>query len=67
VLTAEYRQQYDILALARQAAGDDVRRSEAKGGRFENWLPVVDAFRTLVTCPPPESKATFQQIHTFAA
>jgi hypothetical protein len=28
------------------------------------WLPVVDAFRTLVTCPPPAVRAVFQQIQT---
>jgi hypothetical protein len=39
VLTAEYRQPFDMLALARQAAGDDVQESAAKTGRFENWLP----------------------------
>jgi hypothetical protein len=27
-----------------------------------NWLPVVDAFRTLVACPPPAIRAVFQQI-----
>ena len=31
------------------------------------WLPIVDAFRTLVVCPPPEIRAVFQQIKTHAA
>jgi DNA invertase Pin-like site-specific DNA recombinase len=37
-LTAEYRQPFDMLALAREAAGDAVEEGAAKSGRFENWL-----------------------------
>jgi hypothetical protein len=32
-----------------------------------NWLPVVDAFRTLAACPPPDGIATLQQIQWVAA
>ena len=39
VLTTEYRQPRDMLALAREAAGDAVREDAAKTGRLENWLP----------------------------
>ena len=40
VLTAEYRQPFDMLALAREAAGDDDEMgSGAKNGQFENWRP----------------------------
>ena len=46
VLTANYRQPFDMLALAREAAGDTVGGSAAEKASFENWLPIVDAFRT---------------------
>jgi len=36
VLAAEYRQAFDMLALARQAAGDAARESAAKKAGFEN-------------------------------
>ena len=32
-----------------------------------NCLPIVDAFRTLVSCPPPGITAVFQQIQTLMA
>ena len=28
------------------------------------WLPIVDAFRTRVACPPPAVRAVFQQIQS---
>jgi hypothetical protein len=31
------------------------------------WLPIVDAFRTLVVSPPPEMRAVFQQIQALLA
>lgn len=43
VLTAEYRQPFDMLALAREAAGDQVRESAAKTASFEKWLPGMDS------------------------
>src|ERR1019366_6129217 len=27
-----------------------------------NWLPIVDAFRTFVACPPPSMRAVFQSL-----
>jgi len=43
VLTAEYRQPFDMLALAREAAGDAVGGSAAKTANFEKWLPGMDS------------------------
>ena len=60
VLAAEYRQAFDMLAFARQAAGDAARESAAKKAGFENWLPVVDACRTFAVRPPPAVRAAFQ-------
>ncbi len=40
------------------------------GGKLRTrivWLPIVDAFRTFVTCPPPVIRAVFQQIQTLTA
>ena len=39
VLTAEYRQPFDILALAREAGRGDEMTSGTKNGQFEKWLP----------------------------
>lgn len=47
ILAAEYRQAFDMLALARHAAGDAARESAAQKAGFENWLPGLDTFRTL--------------------
>ncbi len=54
VLTAEYRQPFDMLALAREAAGDDEGGSRAKNGKFENWLRPLD---WNVTCGPAPQHA----------
>lgn len=43
VLTAEYRQPFDMLALAREAGSGDEVMSGAKNGQFENWLPAMDS------------------------
>jgi hypothetical protein len=32
-----------------------------------NWLPVVDTFRTLAACPSPAARAAFLQIHALLA
>ena len=31
------------------------------------WLPIVDAFRSRVACPPPAVRAVFQQIQSLQA
>jgi len=31
------------------------------------WLPIVDAFRTFVVCPPLVVREVFQQIQALAA
>jgi hypothetical protein len=38
-LTAEYRQPFDMLALAREAAGGQVGEDAVKTASFEKWLP----------------------------
>ncbi len=43
VLIAEYRQPFDMLALAREAGGGDEAMSGTKNGQFENWLPGMDS------------------------
>lgn len=42
VLTAEYRQPFDMLALAREAGGGDEAVSGTKNGQFENCLREKD-------------------------
>ncbi len=43
VLTAEYRQPFDMLALAREAAGEDEVVSGTKNSQFVKWLPGMDS------------------------
>jgi hypothetical protein len=64
--SAEYRQPFDMLALAREAGGGDEAMSGGKSGQFVNWLPVVDSFRTPAACPPPAIKMLLPQIQTLA-
>lgn len=49
VLTAEYRQPFDMLALAREAAGDAIGGSGAKTANFEKWLPGLNLLRSFST------------------
>jgi hypothetical protein len=43
ILTAEYRQAFDMLPLAREAAGNDGGESRTRNGQFGNWLPSLDS------------------------
>ena len=45
VLTAEYRQPFDMLALAREAGRGDDTASGTENGQFGNWLPDTDSNR----------------------
>ena len=50
-LAAEYRKPFDVLALAVAADQRDGSGVAGKTGKNENWLPVVDTFRTLSSMP----------------
>ena len=52
MLTAEYRQPFDMLALARKAAGDAVGEGEGKTASLEKWLPGMDGVRTFSSSDP---------------
>ena len=43
VLTAEYRQPFDMLALAREAGGGDGAMNGPENGGFDIWLPDMDS------------------------
>ena len=43
VLTAEYRQPFDMLALTCKAAGDGIGADTAKSSGFDIWLPIGDS------------------------
>ena len=45
VLTAEYRQPFDMLALARETGRGDDTASGTENGQFGNWLPDTDSNR----------------------
>jgi site-specific DNA recombinase len=55
ILTAEYRQPFDMLALAREAGGGDEAMSGTKNGQFGNCLPAKDSNRFR---PPPRPQQT---------
>jgi len=63
-LVAKYRQPFDALAVAVASEQERMGEGSPKNGQFENWLPIVDAFRTLVTFPPPAIRAAFLQIQS---
>jgi hypothetical protein len=48
-LTAEYRQPFDMLALACEAAGDQIGEDTAKTASFEKWRPGMDSNHDLWT------------------
>jgi hypothetical protein len=47
-LEAEHREPFDMLAVAVAADQRIGSGSTSKMGQIENWLPIVDTFRTLV-------------------
>ena len=46
-LTAEYRQPFDLIAVAREEADTLQRKSGAKKAKTDNWLPTLDSNRIL--------------------
>ena len=65
-LTATYRQPFDLLAVSAGAWESDKAAVGAAASVSENWLPVVDSFRTLCLAPPPEVKRLFENLQTLA-
>jgi len=61
VFTAECRQPFDMLALAREAGGGDEAMSGTKNGQFENCLPSLDSNprRRRRTCLAPNPATIF--------
>ena len=49
LLSAEYRQPFDMLALAPEAPGDQVGEDAAKTASFEKWLPSLNPLRSFST------------------
>ena len=41
-----------------------VTQEESQGRPMENWLPVVDTFRTLCLAAPPEIKRLFENLQS---
>ena len=65
-LQAESRQPFDMLVVANTAHEKKKGAGVASNDPFENWLPVVDSFRTLCVAPPPEIKRIFGGLDQFA-
>ncbi len=50
-LAADFRKPFDVLAVAVAADQQPVWAVAQQTGDFENWLPVVDTFRTFAPTP----------------
>ena len=56
-LEPAYKKPFDFLAENNQMAKQKKAASRTKNGLFENWLPVVKAYRTLLLKPSLKSVA----------
>ena len=61
-LTAPYRQPFELLAKNVIALETKMPAEHAQTGIFDNWLPIVDAYRTICIAPTLQVKAVFQGI-----
>ena len=65
-LTAAYRQPFDLLAKNVIALENKKPAERARAGISENWLPIVDAYRTLCIAPNPCVCASFDRVRVRA-
>jgi len=61
-LTATFRQPFDMLATTNIAYQKKKAAGMASSDLSENWLPIVDSFRTLSLTPNKEMEALFQDL-----
>ena len=65
ILTADYRQSLDLLAKNDITPETKKPAEQARTGISGNWLPIVDAYRTLCIAPAPEARAVFQAVRAY--
>jgi len=61
-LIPNYRKPFDVLALTNAAHQNGKATLRSRSGLSENWLPFVDAFRTLLLRPTPEVELLFSDL-----
>jgi len=61
-LTAEFRQPFNILALATAEVGKESAKEFDKGARFEKWYPLVDVYRTFCLNPTRDGRSVIARI-----
>jgi hypothetical protein len=66
-LSAKFRQPFDMLAFTSMSQETKEAARGTSGGPYKNWLPFVNALRTLCLAPPPEVKVTLGQLHEWTA
>ena len=63
---SSWKTPFDKMALSNSVSQTKESEKSGSGLDFEIWLPVVDAFRTLVDCPPSAIRLLFVQIQQLA-
>jgi len=58
-LRATYHQPFDLLAIAAKGEREESPPRESSRPVLRNWLPFVDAYRTICLAPTPEIKTIF--------
>jgi len=61
-LTAEYGQPFDLPAKNVISLEKKKPAERAQTGCFDNWLPIVDAYRTICIAPTQEVRAVFEAV-----
>ena len=61
-LNANFNQPFDSLAETAILADRAKASQTDESGRFEKWLPFVNAYRTLCQAPSAEFRAILQEI-----
>lgn len=66
-LSATLHEPFRTLLLSNSASTTKDGTKGTSEPQLEEWLPIVDTFRTFVACPPTEVRAAFQRIQFLAA
>jgi len=66
LLTAEYRQPFDLLAKNVIALETRMPAEGTQTGISDNWLPFVDTYRTFFIAPGPAVRAALEAMLAFS-
>ena len=65
-LTVEFRQPLNLLVVGTDSNGCRKAASSDSDGLLDNWLPIVDTFRTFCLAPTPQIRAVFESVRKLA-